>query len=421
MRQPTIPRNEAARLASLHELELLDEHHHHLFEGLAELAAQLFGANTGLISLVDDDRQWFAARHNMDAEETPRSISFCGHAIIGRSVMVVSDARLDSRFRDNPLVTMPENPIRFYAGAPLITPDDLALGTLCVLDSTPKYPSERQIQALEQLAKLAVDQMELRRHMLRREQQSRAAYQQHRARAQQLQDLGQDLRTALEGVLAMTRRVEDKASEMGLEHSISALKHSAMSLFHVTDMLTLEGTEKLEHGGLRVSRVDPMSVAATVIAIYSAESERRGIVIQLHGHEHAVGDIETEQELLRLALFHALGFALRHTSEGDINVTIRARQPERKLHIDLCYPSNTVESPSIDTAELNAVLQGHINDSDCRADHLFSLHRLLVRLKGVGAVRRDNEQHITISVQLPMSLTANITEASSSTTDLRLA
>ena len=416
MRQPVTPRNEAARLEALHELEILDEAHHHLFEGLAELAAQLFGARTGLISLVDSDRQWFAARHNMDAEETPRSISFCGHAIIGRSVMVVSDARLDSRFRDNPLVTMPDNPIRFYAGAPLVTPDDLALGTLCVLDSTPKYPTDRQIKALEQLAKLAVDQMELRRHMLREARQARAAYEEHKARARQLYDLGQDLRIALDGVVAMSTRIEEKASGLGLDQSISAMKHSAMSLFHVTDMLSSEGMGVLEHSRARVTWVSPLSIAAAAISIFSAESERRGITIQLHGQGKAVCDIETDPEMLRLTFFHAIGFALSRSPSDDIDLTITPDHNARQLHIEVCCSSPS-DSINLGVEELNAVLQGQIDDIDTQAHSLISLRLLLGRLQGVGSVSSTDER-LVMTLHLPMSLTTSNQEASPSIQEL---
>jgi len=423
MRQPVTPRNETARLEALYELEILDEDHHHLFEGLAELAAQLFGARTGLISLVDADRQWFAARHNMDAEETPRSISFCGHAIIGRSVMVVSDARLDSRFRDNPLVTMPENPIRFYAGAPLVTPDDLALGTLCVLDSTPKYPTDRQTKALEQLAKLAVDQMELRRHMLRQERQARAAYQEHRARARQLYDLGQDLKVALDGIVDMSNRLEEKVkgekvNGVGLDHTISALKHSAMSLFHVTEMLTAEGLGVLEQSQPRATRVNPLAITAAAIAIFAAETERRGMAIQLHSQDDANCDIETDQEMLRLALFHALGFALNRSNKGDIHVTIAALNDERRLRIDIRFPvDNRTGSDPLGIEELNAVLEGQTTDMDCQAKSLVSLRLLLSRLRGTGSVLGSDE-HLIITLVLPMSLTASNQETYPSTRPL---
>lgn len=154
MQPPALPENELQRLAALRRQALLDTPAEERFDRLTRLARQMFGTQMALISLVDAERQWFKSRQGLDACETGRDVSFCGHAILGTDIFQVADACLDVRFADNPLVSGPPH-IRFYAGAPLFTEDGYCVGTLCIIDDQPRQLTVNELLALRDLADCA--------------------------------------------------------------------------------------------------------------------------------------------------------------------------------------------------------------------------------------------------------------------------
>jgi anti-sigma regulatory factor (Ser/Thr protein kinase) len=157
--------DESARLAALRTYRILDTDPEQAFDDLALLASQICGTPIALISLIDEDRQWLKSRVGITATETARSVAFCAHAIHQRGIFLVPDALGDDRFRENPLVQGAPH-IRFYAGAPLITPDGHALGTLCVVDRVPRELTAEQTRALDALRRQVEAQLELRRNLL---------------------------------------------------------------------------------------------------------------------------------------------------------------------------------------------------------------------------------------------------------------
>lgn len=151
---------EAERLAALQSYAILDTLPEERFDRLTRLVSRELNVPISAVSLVDSHRQWFKSAVGLDATETPRDIAFCDHAIRSDDVLVVEDATLDTRFLCNPLVTCAPN-IRFYAGAPLTTEAGFRLGTLCAIDSQPRKLSERERLLLQDLASIAVDELEL--------------------------------------------------------------------------------------------------------------------------------------------------------------------------------------------------------------------------------------------------------------------
>lgn len=161
-----VPFNEASRLDVLKKYGILDTKPEAAFDQLTSIVAETFDVPTVLVSILDGDRQWFKSRQGLDVEETPRDVAFCAHAILEDGPLVVLDAKEDVRFHNSPLVTGAPF-IRFYAGAPLITPEGFRLGTLCVIDYEPhaEFGCEKK-SCLESFAALAMQILEMRRQLI---------------------------------------------------------------------------------------------------------------------------------------------------------------------------------------------------------------------------------------------------------------
>lgn len=156
------PENEAKRQRILEEYKILDTENERDFDEITKLASEICESPISLISLVDTNRQWFKSAHGLSVQETPRTLSFCAHAIHDESIFVVEDARKDERFHDSSLVTGNPN-IVFYAGIPLIDNEGFALGTLCVIDNKTKQLNEFQQKALKTLSRQVLKLMEMKK------------------------------------------------------------------------------------------------------------------------------------------------------------------------------------------------------------------------------------------------------------------
>jgi GAF domain-containing protein len=157
-----LPENEVARLEALRQYNILDSAPEQAFDDITKIAAFICGTPIAIMSLIDRERQWFKSKIGLEDNQTPREQAFCAYTILEPKLMEVEDARTDNRFVDNALVLGAPN-IRFYAGAPLLTPDGSALGSLCVIDRHPRKLSVEQKSCLETLAHFVMTTLELRR------------------------------------------------------------------------------------------------------------------------------------------------------------------------------------------------------------------------------------------------------------------
>ena len=160
MRAPDTPKNEQERLETLRSMNILDTPAEERFDRLTRMAKRMFGVPIALVSLIDENRQWFKSCVGLDASETSRDISFCGHAILSNNVLIIPNALQDARFADNPMVLGDPN-IRFYAGCPLRAPNGSMVGTLCIIDQKPRNFEKDDIEGLKDLASMVERELAL--------------------------------------------------------------------------------------------------------------------------------------------------------------------------------------------------------------------------------------------------------------------
>ena len=235
---PEKPHNESERLKALKSYAVLDTLSEREYDQLTLIASQICGCKMSLISLIDEDRQWFKARVGLAVAETPRELAFCAHAIHEpRKTLVVPDARLDNRFHDNPLVTGDPH-LAFYAGVPLVNEDGLPLGTLCVLDSEPKSLSESQLIALNALADQVMALLELRRSKMALEKTLGNLEAKNRELEQFAFIAAHDLKSPLNGISSLTDVLIDGHSNSLQQDGVRMLNAIRSSSQQLSSLIT---------------------------------------------------------------------------------------------------------------------------------------------------------------------------------------
>ncbi len=250
MKKPEIPKNEEARLKELESYSILDTLSEEDYDDITSLASEICGTPISLISLVDENRQWFKSHHGLASSETPRDYSFCAHAINAPDdVLIIEDSTKDPRFEDNPLVT-DEPYVIFYAGVPLVTNKGYPLGTLCVIDNKPNVISDSQVRSLRVLAKQVIKLLELRKN----EQLLEAALRNLQEQNEELNDyahiISHDLKSPIRNIEALVAWLQEDYKEELDEKGIETV-----SLVRAN----LEKMDGLIEGVLKYSTIDRKS------------------------------------------------------------------------------------------------------------------------------------------------------------------
>ena len=300
---PALPDNERERLDALYSYGILDTDAESDFDELIKLASHICETPISLITLVDEDRQWFKAKLGLDVGETNREVAFCAHAIHQDDLMVVDDALLDPRFVDNPLVTGAPD-IRFYAGMPLSTPTGYKLGTLCVIDSKPHQLTPMQREALEILGKQAMKLIELRR----RNQEMKRLAELHK---RLLSIIGHDLRGPTASIHNLLEIAMD--GQLPMDHFkrlLPELQKSVDSSIQLLNNLLDWASSQLSGRKIGKKPIPLKQMVEHIRDTYAAEFHEKGNQIDcfLQDKDTALGDRHMSDFILRNLLMNANKF-----------------------------------------------------------------------------------------------------------------
>jgi signal transduction histidine kinase len=315
-----IPPNETQRLGTLRGYAILDTKREDAFDDLTRIAAQICGTPMALVSLVDENRQWFKSAVGVGATETPRELAFCAHAILQDKVFEVPDAQADIRFHDNALVAGAPH-LRFYAGAPLQTPEGHSLGTLCVLDRVPRNLSEEQKAALEALARQAMAQMELRRALEEAERTGR-----YRSRLMAV--MGHDLKQPVNVINMCLTLLEPEIHGEEEKQTLAYAKAAIDTLSGELDALAQASRLDQEH--VRIATVPVQRLFDNIRDNWSLRARAKGLDLRIMKSDVV---IESDEKLLGTVLGNLVGNAIKYTEKGGVLVGLRRRGADYRIEI----------------------------------------------------------------------------------------
>lgn len=343
---PPLPENEEMRLEELRSLDILDTLPEEAYDAVTYLASRICDTPIALISLLDESRQWFKSRHGVDLPELPRQLSFCAHAILEpESMLIVTDASSDERFAGNPLIDGP-SPMRFYAGAPLVTKRGHALGTLCVIDERPRTLTPEQQKSLEALSKQVTALLELRwtvRELKEKQAQLESVM---RERETFLATVSHEIRTPLSAVIGYVGLLADPHAQVTDEERqeiLAALGRQAGEVSHLIDDLL--AAAKAESGSLRIQYVD-VNLAAQVSQVL--EGLDQGFVARVTVQAEptkACGDPGRVRQIIRNLLTNADRYG-----GPDVRIEVRPVGDRAQLEV-------SDDGPGIPESEVAHVFQ----------------------------------------------------------------
>ncbi len=301
-----IPDNETERLADLKDYDIVDTVAEATYDAITYLASQICGVPIALISIVDEERQWFKSRVGLEAAETPRDQAFCGYAINDPDhVLIVPDATADDRFSDNPLVLADPN-IRFYAGAPLVTSTGNALGTLCVIDREPRQLTSEQQRALEALSIQVMALLELRRTVRMLEEKQRQLEEATRHRDSFMATVSHEIRTPLTAVIGYIEMLRDGLPEQDREEVLATVARQAADVEHLIEDLLV--TARAEANSLRVAAV-PVQLAAQISQVLEGmDPSQLGRIVPELSATRVTGDPARVRQIVRNLVTNALRY-----------------------------------------------------------------------------------------------------------------
>lgn len=308
---------ETYRIEELLRYEVLDTEDEKALDDLTELASVICGTSISLISLVDKDRQWFKSRVGLSAQETPREIAFCSHAILQDEIFEIPDALEDKRFLDNPLVTGAPD-IRFYAGMPLISSSGMPIGTLCVIDTVPKKLDKKQQLALNTLAKQVISQLELRlhnRHLQRIQEDHKKI----------LAVMSHDLRSPFNGILGLSKILHKNAETLEpkvIAEMADGILESSLNVYQLLDEILQWSLSQLGAVNVEMKTITLDPLIRETIHLMEESFSLKKLNIKHVLNENAV--VMADSNLTKTIIRNLLANAIKYTpDEGNIQIETR--------------------------------------------------------------------------------------------------
>ena len=300
---------EQQRIEELMHYDVLDTEGEQAFDELTQLASAICGTSISLISLVDEERQWFKSRVGLDATETPRDLAFCAHAILQEGVFEVCNAKEDERFSDNPLVTQDPD-ISFYAGAPLVSPSGMPIGTLCVIDQQPKKLSAQQSQALTTLAHQVISQLELRLH-------NRQLMRMQKEQEQFFAAMAHDLRSPFSGILGLSKMLAKKADTISSEQlqvASKAILDSSMNVYQLLDELLQWSRNQLGAVHVKLQALPIQGLLDDSMDLIQDPLALKDLTLK----QDIPGDLKAmvDQDLAKMIIRNLLANAIKYSPQG---------------------------------------------------------------------------------------------------------
>jgi signal transduction histidine kinase len=330
MIKASIPANDNQRLADLYQYDILDSLPELEFDELVNLASRICKVPISLVSLIDADRQWFKAKIGVEASETARDISFCGHAIQQDGLFIVPDATKDDRFSDNPMVTG-EQGIRFYAGVPLTSEMGYNVGMLCVKDNVPRDLTQEQREALVVLGKQVMKQMELR---LKNKELERISAAQQRI----ISIMAHDIRNPMAAIASLLELYDQKiVAPERLPAFINEISNSLKGTMGLLENLIDWGKMQIQKNAVAPVPVSLKEIVEKIFVELAAASSKKGnkLDFEFADGSGVTGDLTVtlDENIFKFILRNLVTNANKFTQNGNITVVAQQNKNQLIIHI----------------------------------------------------------------------------------------